>query len=77
MYYGGNILHEVMNMEKSNPYSFYVVLADGIMEIPQESNLSWITLFYALPKELVESVRRIWGFHGISTICCIPRSIAS
>ena len=41
-------------MEKGNPYSFYVVLADGIMEIPQESNLSWITLFYALPKELVE-----------------------
>ena len=41
-------------MEKSNPYSFYVVLADGILEIPQESNLSWITLFYALPKELVE-----------------------
>ena len=54
MYYGGNILNEVMSMEKSNPYSFYVVLADGIMEIPQESNLSWITLFYALPKELVE-----------------------
>lgn len=42
------------DMEKSNPYRFYVVLADGIMEIPQESNLSWITLFYALPKELVE-----------------------
>ena len=41
-------------MEKCNPYSFYVVLADGIMEIPQDSNLSWITLFYALPKELVE-----------------------
>ena len=40
-------------MEKSNPYSFYVVLADGIMEIPQDSNLSWITLLYALPKELV------------------------
>ena len=39
---------------KGNPYSFYVVLADGIMEIPQDSNLSWITLFYALPKELVE-----------------------
>lgn len=47
-------MHEVMNMEKCNPYSFYVVLADGIMEIPQDSNLSWITLFYALPKELVE-----------------------
>ena len=54
IYYGGNLLHEVMNMEKSNPYTFYVVLADGIMEIPQDSNLSWITLFYALPKELVE-----------------------
>ena len=27
-------MNEVMNMEKSNPYSFYVVLADGIMEIP-------------------------------------------
>lgn len=48
------MLNEVMNMEKGNPYSFYVVLADGIMEIPQDSNLSWITLFYALPKELVE-----------------------
>ena len=31
---GGNMLNEVMSMEKSNPYSFYVVLADGIMEIP-------------------------------------------
>ena len=40
-------------MEKGNPYSFHVVLADGIMEIPQDSNLSWITLLYALPKELV------------------------
>ena len=50
----GESIAQVMNMEKSNPYSFYVVLADGIMEIPQDSNLSWITLFYALPKELVE-----------------------
>lgn len=41
-------------MAKANPYSFFVVLADGIMEIPQSSNLSWLTLFYALPKELVE-----------------------
>ena len=40
-------------MAKANPYSFFVVLADGIMEIPQSSNLSWLTLFYALPKELV------------------------
>ena len=41
-------------MARTNPYSFFVVLADGIMEIPQSSNLSWLTLFYALPKELVE-----------------------
>lgn len=41
-------------MAKTNPYNFFVVLADGIMEIPQSSNLSWLTLFYALPKELVE-----------------------
>ena len=40
-------------MAKANPCSFFVVLADGIMEIPQSSNLSWLTLFYALPKELV------------------------
>ena len=59
----GNLLHEVMNMEKCNPYSFYVVLADGIMEIPQDSNLSWITLFYALPKELVE--KRPTGIHRL------------
>lgn len=50
-------------MEKCNPYSFYVVLADGIMEIPQDSNLSWITLFYALPKELVE--KRPTGIHRL------------
>ncbi len=35
-------------------HSFYVVLTDGIMEIPQERNLSWITLFHAMPEELVE-----------------------
>ena len=40
-------------MAKANPCSFFVVLADGIMEIPQSSNLSWLTRFYALPKELV------------------------
>ena len=34
-------MDEVMNMDKSNPYSFYVMLANGIMEIPQESNLSY------------------------------------
>lgn len=41
-------------MAKANSYSFFVVLADGIIEIPQSSNLSWLPLFYVLPKELVE-----------------------
>ena len=35
-------------------YSFFAIVPDGIIEIPQDSNLSWMTLFYALPKELVE-----------------------
>ena len=35
-------------------YSFFAIVPDGIIEIPQGSNLSWLTLFYALPKELVE-----------------------
>lgn len=70
-------MNEVMNMEKDNPYSFYVVLADGIMEIPQESNLSWITLFMRFRRNWLRSVRRIWNFHEISTNYCIPRSIAS
>lgn len=34
----GSMMNEVMNMGKGNPYSFYVVLADGVMEIPQDSN---------------------------------------
>ena len=40
--------------DKKGPSGFIVVLADGIMVIPQDSPLSWITLFYALPRELVE-----------------------
>ena len=33
---------------------FIVILPQTIIEIPQDSYLSWLTLFYALPKELVE-----------------------
>ena len=40
--------------DKKGPSGFIVVLADGIMVIPQDSPLSWMTLFYALPRELVE-----------------------
>ena len=40
--------------DKKGPSGFIVMLADGIMVIPQDSPLSWMTLFYALPRELVE-----------------------
>ena len=32
-------MNEVMNTEKGNPYSFYVVLADGITAVPQSTFL--------------------------------------
>lgn len=41
-------------MKRANAHSFFVVLPGKILEIPQDSNLAWLTLFYALPKELVE-----------------------
>lgn len=41
-------------MAKYRPSGFIVILPQTIIEIPQDSNLSWLTLFYALPKELVE-----------------------
>ena len=40
--------------DKKGPSGCIVMLADGIMVIPQDSPLSWMTLFYALPQELVE-----------------------
>lgn len=33
---------------------FLVILPGQIIEIPQDSNLAWLRLFYTLPKELVE-----------------------
>lgn len=41
-------------MAKYSPSGFIVVLPQTIIEIQQDSNLSWLTLFYALPQELVE-----------------------
>ena len=37
-----------------NESGFLVVLPGQIMEIPLDSNLSWLRMFYALPRELVE-----------------------
>ena len=40
-------------MAKS-PQGFIVVLPGEIIEIAQDDDISWLTLFYALPKELAE-----------------------
>ena len=36
------------------PKGFLVVLPGEIIEIPQDSDKSWRTLFYSLPRELAE-----------------------
>lgn len=38
----------------NSPKGFIVVLPGQMIEIPLNSNLSWLRLFYALPRELVE-----------------------
>ncbi len=40
--------------KKKEPKGFLVVLPGEIIEIPQDSDKAWLTLFYSLPKELVE-----------------------
>lgn len=42
-------------MEKrKSPKGFIVVLPGEIIEIPRDSDKSWLTLFYSLPRELAE-----------------------
>ena len=42
-------------MEKrKGPTGFIVVLPGKVIEIPQDSDKSWLTLFYSLPRELAE-----------------------
>ena len=50
-------------------YSFFAIVPDGIIEIPQGSNLSWLTLFYALPRELVENIHPPCHCREISMNC--------
>ena len=42
--------------QPKGPKGFLVVLPGEIIEIPQDSDKSWLTLFYSLPKELAEKV---------------------
>ena len=43
-----------MAESRKGPQGFIVVLPGEIIEIPQDDDMSWLTLFYSLPKELVE-----------------------
>lgn len=43
-----------MTGSRKETQGFIVVLPGEIIEIPQDDDKSWLTLFYALPKELVE-----------------------
>jgi len=45
-----------MTESRKRPQGFIVVLPGEIIEIPQDDDKSWLTLFYALPKELVGKV---------------------
>ena len=40
--------------KQTGPNDFLVVLPGEIIEIPQDSDKSWLTLFYSLPRELAE-----------------------
>ena len=40
--------------KQTGPRGFLVVLPGEIIEIPQDSDKSWLTLFYSLPRELAE-----------------------
>ena len=50
---------EVIRMRKHSPSDFVVIMPSSIITIPQDSYLGYLPLFYALPKELVESARSI------------------
>ena len=41
--------------QPKDPKSFLVVLPGEIIEIPQDSDKSWLTLFYSLPRSLPRS----------------------
>ena len=43
--------------KQKDPKGFLVVLPGEIIKIPQDSEKSWLTLFYSLPRELAEKWR--------------------
>lgn len=59
------------------PKGFIVVLPGGIIEIPQDSYLSWLTLFYLMPRVLVEKRRRHWRYLAGRLRRCARRSAST
>ena len=55
-----------MTESRNGPKGFIVVLPGEIIEIPQDDDKSWLTLFYALPKELMEKFPRRSGNSPLS-----------
>ena len=43
-----------MTKSRKSPTGFIVVLPGEIIEIPQDNDRSWLTLFYCLPREMAE-----------------------
>ena len=46
--------------KQTGPKGFLVVLPGEIIEIPQDSDKSWLTLFYSLPRELAEKWKPVY-----------------
>ena len=56
--------------KQTSPKSFLVVLPGEIIEIPQDSDKSWLTLFYSLPRELAEKWKPAYELPAARMRCC-------
>ena len=65
-------------MEKwKSPKGFVVVLPGEIIEIPQDSDKSWLTLFYSLPRELSKNGNPPMRFCGRTSMTTLYEMICS
>lgn len=48
---------------------------DDTLWIPRSSNKSWLTLFYALPRVMVEKQRDIFRYPAAHMMCCEQKSM--
>ena len=49
-----------MTESRNGPKGFIIVLPGEIIEIPQDDDKSWLTLFYALPKNCNKRKFLLW-----------------